>query len=83
MTGRGFQASGYYENRIGGLPPDVYKRQPQEYANIEHKLADTESQRDTLFESFTAPIREELDKLGVEYKIKARDVYKRQLYSSF
>ena len=45
---------------------------PQEYANIEHKLADTESQRDTLFESFTAPIREELDKLGVEYKIKAR-----------
>lgn len=45
---------------------------PQEYANIEHKLVDTESQRDTLFESFTAPIREELDKLGVEYKIKAR-----------
>ena len=45
---------------------------PQEYANIEHKLADTESQRDTLFESFTAPIREELDKLGVKYKIKAR-----------
>lgn len=45
---------------------------PQEYANIEHKLADTESQRDTLFAQFTAPIREELDKLGVDYKIKAR-----------
>ena len=25
---------------------------PQEYANIEHKLADTESQRDTLFAEF-------------------------------
>ena len=45
---------------------------PQEYANIEHKLADTEAQRDTLFSQFTAPIKEELDKLGVEYKIKAR-----------
>ena len=45
---------------------------PQEYANIEHKLADTEAQRDTLFAQFTAPIREELDKLGVEYTIKAR-----------
>ena len=45
---------------------------PQEYANIEHKLADTEAQRDILFDNFTRPIREELDKLGVEYKIKAR-----------
>ena len=45
---------------------------PQEYANIEHKLADTEAQRDTLFAQFTAPIREVLDKLGVEYKLKAR-----------
>ncbi len=45
---------------------------PQEYANIEHKLADTEAQRDTLFSQFTAPIKEELDKLGVKYKIKAR-----------
>ena len=45
---------------------------PQEYANIVHKLADTEAQRDDLFAQFTAPIKEELDKLGVEYKIKAR-----------
>ena len=45
---------------------------PQEYANIERKLADTEEQRDELFALFTAPIKEELDKLGVEYKIKAR-----------
>lgn len=45
---------------------------PQEYANIEHKLADTEAQRDTLFSQFTQPIREELDKMGIQYKIKAR-----------
>ena len=45
---------------------------PQEYANIEHKLADTEAQRDTLFAQFTAPIRKELDKMGIQYKIKAR-----------
>lgn len=45
---------------------------PQEYANIEHKLADTEAQRDTLFAQFTAPIREVLDKTGVKYKLKAR-----------
>ncbi len=45
---------------------------PQEYANIEHKLADTEAQRDTLFDQFTAPIRKELDKMGIDYKIKAR-----------
>ena len=45
---------------------------PQEYANIEHKLADTEAQRDTLFAQFTAPIREVLDKAGVKYKLKAR-----------
>ena len=45
---------------------------PQEFANIEHKLADTEAQRDELFSKFTEPIKEELDKLGVEYKIKAR-----------
>ena len=31
---------------------------PQEYANIVHKLADTEAQRDDLFAQFTAPIKE-------------------------
>ena len=45
---------------------------PQEYASIEHKLADTEAQRDTLFAQFTEPIRKELDKMGIDYKIKAR-----------
>ncbi len=45
---------------------------PQQYANIEKKLADTEKQRDFLFDSFTKPIREELDKMGINYTIKAR-----------
>lgn len=45
---------------------------PDEYENIARKLADTEKQRDTLFDEFTKPIRAELDALGVEYEIKAR-----------
>lgn len=45
---------------------------PQQYADIEKKLADTEKQRDFLFDSFTKPIREELDKMGINYTIKAR-----------
>ena len=45
---------------------------PEEYASIEHKLADTEKQRDVLFDNFTASIREALDRMGIEYQIKAR-----------
>lgn len=45
---------------------------PEEYANIEHKLADTEAQRDSLFDQFTTPIRKELDQMGISYTIKAR-----------
>src|SRR5574344_1824428 len=45
---------------------------PEEYANIERKLIDNEEQRDFLFDSFTTPIREELDKRGIQYQIKAR-----------
>lgn len=45
---------------------------PEEYAGIESKLAYTREQRDTLFESFTNPIRQALDKLGTDYTIKAR-----------
>lgn len=45
---------------------------PQEYAEIEAKLASTQTERDTLFKEFTAPIREELDKQGFKYKIIAR-----------
>lgn len=46
--------------------------QPEEYAKIERKLADTEKQRDYLFSDFTAPIRKALDKMGINYQIKAR-----------
>ena len=45
---------------------------PEEYANIERKLASTQAQRDTLFSQFTQPIKEALDKMGIEYTIKAR-----------
>lgn len=45
---------------------------PETYAAIEKKLASTQAQRDSLFEQFTAPIREALDKMGFEYELKAR-----------
>lgn len=45
---------------------------PEQYAVIEEKLASTQESRDELFEKFTAPIREALDKMGVQYQIKAR-----------
>ena len=45
---------------------------PEEYANIEKKLEMTSAQRDTLFELFTAPIKEALDNMGISYEIKAR-----------
>lgn len=45
---------------------------PEEYAEIEKKLLATEQERDTLFKEFTDPIRTELDKMGLEYDIKAR-----------
>lgn len=45
---------------------------PEKYAQIEEKLASTQASRDTLFDNFTKPIRETLDKMGIEYTIKAR-----------
>lgn len=45
---------------------------PDEYDAIEKKLAHTREQRETLFADFTTPIRESLDKMGVNYKLKAR-----------
>ena len=45
---------------------------PEQYQIIEQKLASTQESRDSLFDNFTAPIREALDKMGFEYKIKAR-----------
>ena len=45
---------------------------PEEFDNINRKLEVTRQQRDLLFEDFTAPIREELDKMGIQYELKAR-----------
>ncbi len=45
---------------------------PEEYATIQNKLASTQASRDILFEQFTAPIREALDKMGVQYELKMR-----------
>lgn len=45
---------------------------PDEYAAIENKLTGTETQRDVLFDSFTGPIRDALDGMGIQYEIKAR-----------
>ena len=45
---------------------------PEEYASIERKLASTQEQRDVLFQQFTAPIKDALDKMGINYQLKAR-----------
>ncbi len=45
---------------------------PQEYENITNKLSFTKEERDKLFLQFTTPIREALDKMGIQYEIKAR-----------
>ena len=45
---------------------------PEQYQIIEEKLASTQASRAVLFDSFTAPIREALNKMGFDYEIKAR-----------
>ena len=45
---------------------------PEEYQYIKNRLADTQAQRDQIFASFTKPIREALDRMGIQYEIKAR-----------
>lgn len=45
---------------------------PEEYASIRQKLSFTEEQRNKLFNDFTAPIRAALDRMGIQYEIKAR-----------
>lgn len=45
---------------------------PEEYADIQNKLSFTKEQRDKLFDDFTAPIRQALDRMGLSYQIKAR-----------
>ncbi len=45
---------------------------PEEYQNIKQKLKFTQEEREQLFDDFTKPIREILDKDGFEYQLKAR-----------
>lgn len=45
---------------------------PEAYQEIQDKLKSTQMERDSLFAEFTAPIREQLDKMGVPYHILAR-----------
>ena len=45
---------------------------PEEYAAIESKLKETKEEREELFNDFTAPIRAQLDKMGIKYRIMAR-----------
>lgn len=45
---------------------------PEEYREIQAKIERTQAERDLVFDEFTAPIREKLDKLGFQYEIKER-----------
>ena len=45
---------------------------PEEYAEIEEKLNATAAERDKVFNDFTAPIRTQLGKMGLKYRILAR-----------
>lgn len=45
---------------------------PEEYKEIEDKLAATAVERDKVFKEFTTPIRAQLDKMGLKYRILAR-----------
>ena len=45
---------------------------PDEYASIAKKLEKTQKSREQLFAQFTAPIKESLDKMGIQYEIKQR-----------
>ncbi|MGN0037363.1 MAG: RelA/SpoT family protein [Bacteroidaceae bacterium] len=45
---------------------------PEEYRQIEEKLQETAAAREDVFRRFTAPIRDQLDKMGLEYDILAR-----------
>ena len=45
---------------------------PEEYAQIEAKLQETQAEREEVFREFTAPIRERLDKMGISYRLMAR-----------
>jgi len=45
---------------------------PEEYEKIEQQLAETQPERNTIFDKFTPAICERLDAMGIKYSIKAR-----------
>ena len=45
---------------------------PEEYQEIEEKLAATATERDKVFNDFTTPIRAQLDKMRLKFRILAR-----------
>ena len=45
---------------------------PETYKEIQSKLQATQAERESVFAEFTAPIREQLDKMGIPYRIIAR-----------
>lgn len=45
---------------------------PDDYKAISDQLASTQAERDTVFKEFTPPIREALDKMGLQYEILSR-----------
>ena len=45
---------------------------PEEYKSLQDQLEGIREHLTTIFDQFTAPIRQELDKAGIKYEIKAR-----------
>ncbi len=45
---------------------------PEQYASIRERLAEVSGHLQEVFDDFTAPIRQSLDKIGLKYEIKAR-----------
>jgi GTP pyrophosphokinase len=45
---------------------------PEQYESIHQQLKDTEEQRNILFELFAEPVRAKLDKMGLDYEMRAR-----------
>ena len=45
---------------------------PDTYENIRRQIADTEADRNKIFNEFAAPVRAKLDAMGLKYEMKAR-----------
>lgn len=45
---------------------------PDAYENISQKIKESEASRNDLFQHFSAPIKEDLNKMGLKYEMKAR-----------